>query len=170
MEDKVDVKLTDTEIAKSYVVQSDVKQRTAVRLLKVRLTSPLYIAPISPLSNPDLYLRWLLQDARSASVNEYSEAIRARFDQMRVVPSYSKDDAKRLLRGDDRGVLEALTKKLELAKCPVERRKARESVARKPFLLFKKSLVETVAKEVRQAHRAAQTECHGRRLAFESDR
>ena len=37
---------------------------------------------------------------------------------LKVVPSYTTHDAKRLLQGDERGVLEALTRKLELAACP----------------------------------------------------
>jgi hypothetical protein len=142
IEDKVDRHLTDTEIASTYALGAEVKVGVANALLKA---------------------------ARRLAVNEYSDAIRERFDEMRIVPKYSTLDAKKLLRGDDRGVLAALERKLDLAKCPAERQKARQSVARKPFLLYKKSLVEAIAKEVRQAHRAAQTECRGRRLAFASD-
>lgn len=140
--ERLDGKLTDTEVALSYMVADEVKRPVCERWVK---------------------------DMRKALVNEYSELIRKSFAQMKVVPSYTRDDARRLLRGDERGVLDALKRKLELAACPLEKRKVRESIPRGAFVLYSKLPLTMIEHSVKKAHMDLKTECRGRRLAFSND-
>jgi len=79
--ERADGKLSDEQVARSYMVDDTVKRPLVERFLR---------------------------DARRAVVNEFTEAVRKRFNEMKVVPSYTRDDAMKLLHGDERGMLDRL--------------------------------------------------------------
>ena len=49
-----------------------------------------------------------LQDARRSAIKDHSEAVRKRFKELQALPSFSEEDAMKLLLGDERGMLDRM--------------------------------------------------------------